>query len=103
MVIYCNIYVPINIYLKTCIHGAIIFDVSIIDADCTFICDHCVGQRIIVRNKVARYMATGIDEGVSVKVYYSGLSTIDSFERISNNIPFVKSLPLFLPTLSFKS
>ena len=36
----------------------------------------------------------------SVRVY--GLPTLDSFERILNDIPFVNSLPLFPSTLSFE-
>ena len=35
-------------------------------------------------------------------ISYSGLPKIDSFERISNEIPFVNSFPLFPPTLSFE-
>ena len=36
---------------------------------------------------------------IYVRVSYSGLSTLYSFERILNDIPFVNSFPLFTPTL----
>ena len=39
---------------------------------------------------------------LSVRVSYSILSNLNSFERISNDIPFVNSPPLFTPTLSFE-
>ena len=38
-----------------------------------------------------------------VRVYYSEFPTRNTFERISNNIPFVNSLMLFIPTLSLQS
>ena len=37
-----------------------------------------------------------------VRVSYSGFPTLDSFESISNEIPFVNSFPLFPTTLSFE-
>ena len=38
----------------------------------------------------------------SSRVSYSGLPTRYSVDIISNDIPFVNSFPLFIPTLSFK-
>ena len=38
----------------------------------------------------------------SARVYYSGFTTLDTFEIISNCIFFVNIFPIFPPTLSFK-
>ena len=48
--------------------------------------------------------ATGVarEVGFSDRVSYSGFPTQDSFERISNEIPFLNSFPLFIPTVSFE-
>ena len=41
-------------------------------------------------------------KAVGVRVSYSGFTTIYYFERISNDIIFVNSLPIFPPTLSLE-